>query len=390
LTNFNRLVIGCAALSPVPVSKIADYYQISRNYVYILRDRVSQFIHDPFQSRSEGMNIFCQISATDNQIITASNAFYEKMVVFLILDGSASEEGIQRILENNFGKHISIGRISQILNQTADHAAEFDASIDLSGIPKAFPDAVIQPALFHWLMELGKEVSSQKRKAYFLLSDYYQCEDALNGQRIHEKTFQKLLKLEEKLGPALDRCDTLQILYGWLKEMTCYNGYGYPEVVSLCSRILDRMEGLAGETSSRLAHAISKTRKNLPNVLVYLERAEKTLRDYAVKHGYPPEAFVLLYKMSGYQSGPLEYQRAYRRLCRLLRRSYADCYLKVQEILDGIKRTSSLVENLNGRLRPYMNLKRMVPEKFLTLLKVYFNTKNTEDPGKQSGKGKAP
>jgi len=405
------------------------------------------------------MNIFCGMSATDNQAVIASDAFYEKMVVSLAVDGSASEEGIQRILENNFRKHISIGRISRILGQAADRAAEFDASIDLSGIrqgandeifqcgapvltgidpvstyvyllkqghdrsaatwqavmedckarnldlevsisdfgagllsgiPKAFPDAVIQPDLFHWLMELGKEVSSQERKAYSLLSEYFQYEDALDGQRVHEKTFQKLLGLEEKLGPALDRCDTLQILYGWLKEMTCYNGYGYPDVVSLCGWVLDRMEETAGEPGSRLSHAISKARKNLLGVLVYLQRAEKALMDYAARHGYPTEAFVLLYKISGYQPGSLEYQGADRRLRRLLKGTYADCYLKVQGILDGVKRASSLVENLNGRLRPYMNLKRMVPEKFLTLLKVYFNTKKYRRSRKAERKRKSP
>ncbi len=62
----------------------------------------------------------------------------------------------------------------------------------------------------------------------------------------------------------------------------------------------------------------------------------------------------------------------------------------MQGIPDGIKRTSSLVENLNGRLRPYMNLKRMVPEKFLTLLKVYFNTKKYRRSRKAERKGKSP
>lgn len=91
----------------------------------------------------------------------------------------------------------------------------------LSGIPKAFPNVCIQSDLFHWLRELGKEISSQERKAYALLSDYYQYENALNSQRVHEKNFQKLLSLEEKLLPELERGDTLQILCQWLKEMTC-------------------------------------------------------------------------------------------------------------------------------------------------------------------------
>lgn len=452
-------MIGCAALSPFPVSQIAEHYQISRNYVYILRNRISRYCCEPSQGLPVETDIFSQMSAPDNRIIVASNAFYEKMVISLALDGFASEEGIQRVLENNFGKHISIGRISQILDQAADRAAQFDASIGLSGIrqgandeifqcgvpvltgidavstyiyllkqetdrsaaawqaamedckaqgldlevsisdfgagllsgiPKAFPDATVQPDLFHWLMELGKEISSYERKAYALLSDYYKCMDALDGQRVHEKTFRKLLGLEEKLVPAMERCDTLQILYGWLKEMTRYNGYGGQDVVSLCSWILDCMQEAAGEPGSRLSRAVAKTRKNLPSVLVYLKRAENVLRDYAVKHGYPPEAFVLLYKLPCYSPGSPEYRGADRRLRRQLKGAYGACYQEVYRILDGVKRASSLVENLNGRLRPYMNLKRMVPEKFLTLLKVYFNTKKYRRSRRAERKGKSP
>lgn len=411
------------------------------------------------QTFPQEMDIFCETFAPDTQVLVTNNHFFKKLVVSLALDGFASEEGIQRILKNNFGKHFSIGKISQILNRAADHAAEFDASIDLSGIrqgandeifqcgipvltgidpvstyiyllqqekdrsastwqaametckarnlnlevsisdcgagllsgiPKAFPDAMIQPDLFHWLMELGKEISSQERKAYSLLSDYYQYEDALNGQRLHEKTFQKLLAVEEKLLPALDRCDTLLILYEWLREMTRCNGYDRGDVASLCGWILERMEETAGESSGRLSQALSKTRKNLPGILVYLERIEKALRDYALEHGYPGEAFVLLYKLPGYGFGTEKYRAADRRLRHMLKNAYADSYRKVQEILDGVKRASSLVENLNGRLRPYMNLKRMVPEKFLTLLKVYFNTKRYRRSRKADRVGKSP
>lgn len=411
------------------------------------------------QTFPRSMDIFCEAFAPDTQVIVTDNHFFEKLVVSLALDGFASEEGIQRILKNNFGKHLSIGKISQILNRAADHAAEFDASIDLSGIrqgandeifqcglpvltgidpvstyiyllqqqkdrsaqtwqaametckarnlnlevsisdcgtgllsgiPKAFPDAIIQPDLFHWLMELGKEISSQERKTYSLLSDYYRYEDALNGQRLHEKTFQKLLAVEEKLLPAMECCDTLRILYGWLKEMTRWNGYDCRDVMSLCGWILECMEETAAGTSGRLSQVLSKARKNLPDVLVYLERMEKALRDYALEHGYPGEAFVLLYKLPGYGFGTSGYQAADRRLRHMLKEAYADSYLKVQEILDGVKRASSLVENLNGRLRPYMNLKRMVPEKFLTLLKVYFNTKRYRRSRKAERVGKSP
>ena len=411
------------------------------------------------QNPQQGIHTFCETFAHDTQVIVVDSHFYEKMVLSLALDGFASEEGIQRILKNNFGKYISIGKISQILNQAASRAAEFDASIDLSGIrqgandeifqcgmpvltgidtdstyiyllqqeedrsawswqaametcktrkldldvsisdfgtgllsgiPKAFPEACIQPDLFHWMMELGKEVSSQERKTYAMLSDYYKYESALDGQRVHEKTFQKLLSLEEHLPLALERNDILQTLYQWLREMTCYQGYSYQDTVSLCDWLLDCMEKAVGGTSSRLSKVLAKTRRNLPDVLVYLKRAEEALQDYALGHGYPPEAFLLLYRMSGYPPASLKYHAADKRVRRMLKKAYGSCYLEVQRILDGVKRASSLVENLNGRLRPYMNLKRMVPKKFLTLLKVYFNTKKYRRSRKAERVGKSP
>lgn len=411
------------------------------------------------QSPLEAINAFCQKFVPDTQFIAANEPFYEKMVISLALDSSASEEGIQRFLEENFHKHFSIGKISQILNRAAGRAAEFDASIDLSsirqgandeifqcgtpvltgidpvstyiyllqqeedrsaqtwqtametcrernlnldvsisdfgsgllsGIPKAFPDATMQPDIFHWLMELGKEISAQERKAYAMLSDYYKWEEALNGRRIHEKTFEKLLSLEEKLPSVLERCDELQILYQWLREMIDYHGYHYEDAVSMCRWILKRMEEAAGEGCHRLKKVLAKASRNLPSVLGCLKRGEDALKAYAAEHGYSSEAFILMYRLQGYQPGSMEYQAADRRIRHLLKGAYGSCYLEIQGILEVVKRASSLVENLNGRLRKYMNLKRMVPKKFLTLLKVYFNTKRYRRSRKAERVGKSP
>lgn len=410
------------------------------------------------QDPSAAVRDLCERVIPAQQILIADEHFYEKMIISLALDGTASEEGIQRILENNFQKHVSIGKISNILNQAARRAAEFDESVDLSGIrqgandeifqcgnpvltgvdadtgyvyllqpaadrtadtwenamkicksrnleldvsisdfgtgllggiPKAFPDACIQPDLFHFLMEIGKEIASQERRVYAMLADYYKCEEALSGKRVHEKTFQKLLSLEEKLSPAIERCDKLLTLYHWLREMTHYQGYCYQDVLSLCYWILDQMEDTAGITD-KLRKVLAKTRRNLPDVLIYLERAEKALREYAMRKGYPEEIFVLMYRMQGYHPGSQEYRSADRRLRHILKKKYADAYLEIEGILKGVKRASSLVENLNGRLRRYMNLKRMIPEKFLTLLKVYFNTKNYRRSRKAEHVGKSP
>ena len=47
----------------------------------------------------------------------------------------------------------------------------------------------------------------------------------------------------------------------------------------------------------------------------------------------------------------------------------------LEKMLLSTHRASSMIENLNGRLRCFMDLKREIPEQFLILVKVFFNTK---------------
>ena len=96
------------------------------------------------QDPSAAVRDLCEKVFPAQQMFIADEHFYEKMIISLALDGTASEEGIQRILENNFQKHVSIGKISNILNQAARRAAEFDESVDLSGIRQGANDEIFQ------------------------------------------------------------------------------------------------------------------------------------------------------------------------------------------------------------------------------------------------------
>ncbi len=59
-------------------------------------------------------------------------------------------------------------------------------------------------------------------------------------------------------------------------------------------------------------------------------------------------------------------------------------------MIKTVKRASSLVENLNSRIRQFMNKKRKVPKGFFILLKVYFNTKKFRRSEIDERIGKSP
>lgn len=429
-------------------------FPVSRQYVYALRKQLPSIDESP----TEFLEQLSQNFFGTQSVVIADDHFFEKIILSLALDGTASIEGIQRFLENIFHKHVSIGSISAVLNRAADRAAAFDCTIDLSGIrqgandeifqcqmpvltgvdpistytyllkaasdrsadtwmhameecrernlnlevsisdfgkgllsgiPKVFAGIEIQGDLFHWLTELGKEVSAQERTAYALLSDYYQKLDSLSGQRVHEKTFQKLDSLENKLMDALEKTDLLQLLYNWLRETVQPQGYPCGEVFRLCCWILEQMEMVPGITG-HLRKTLKKTRKHLPDVLRYLKRIENSFRNYARNRKIPEDAMLLLYRMQSYRKDSLPYRSAERKLRHILKKRYEKIRMEMVSIMAGVKRASSMVENLNGRLRRYMNLKRIIPEKFLTLLKVYFNTKQYRRSRKKEREGKSP
>ena len=448
------MTIACAALATDSASDLAQKYQISRQYVYELKSLVSDLKSNSDSAASMLYQRFFpdqQIIVADDSLFEkmvlslaldgTSSIEGIQRVLENVFHHHISTGSISAILNRaadraeEFDRSVDLSNICQgandeifqcrtpvltgidpestyiyLLEEAPDRSADsWDAAMRtcknrnlnlevsisdfgtglLAGIPKAFPEIQFQGDLFHWLMELGKEISSRERKTYALLSDYEQKLEALSGERVHEKTFQRLLLLEEELGPAIETSDQLHCLYQWLREMTQPQGYSCQEVETLCLWILEQMETV-GRAAKPFRNVLKKTRAHLPHVLYFLKRTEEILRDCSRKRGYPEETYLFLYRLQQYPSDSVEYKAIYRRLSHILKSHLAEAYLEVQSILSHVKRASSMVENLNGRLRRYMNLKRMVPKKFLTLLKVYFNTRRYRRSRKTERVGKSP
>lgn len=66
----------------------------------------------------------------------------------------------------------------------------------------------------------------------------------------------------------------------------------------------------------------------------------------------------------------LEYE-----LVKELMYDYDKAKIAFNNALQKTKKASSFVENLNGRIKKYINIKHLVPTKFFVLIKVYLNTK---------------
>jgi hypothetical protein len=88
------------------------------------------------------------------------------------------------------------------------------------------------------------------------------------------------------------------------------------------------------------------------------------------------------------QSPPTRDPKRWSRVATLretLRGRYHGVYADVRKLSDGVVRASSLVENLNSRLRTYFFLRRQLGKDYLTLLQFFLNHRRylrSEDPSR--------
>ena len=248
-----------------------------------------------------------------------------------------------------------------------------------SGVPSAFPEITMQLDVFHALREIGIHVVRRERAGMALLSELFTLETRVNKPKTHKKTIERYKTLSRTIDDTLLRTDTLCILYEWLKELTGFSGYGYEKSLSLCTWILDEMALLFPE-DQKFQKAVSSFRSRLPNLLKFLCRLQENLRKAAVSNHFDAHDLMLLYHQRMYSVHSTEYAAIEKRLLHKMGKRIPEARELLPRIIHMTYRASSIVENVNGRIRCYMNMKREIPEDFLILLKLYFNTRKAVRP----------
>ena len=257
------------------------------------------------------------------------------------------------------------------------------------GVTEAYPDIQIQLDVWHALELIGKRVTIYGRKAYSLISEEEEIRQRIGKKGGHKDKEKKLEKIESEMKKAIEKYDTMQILVEWLRELLGFTGYCKEDVKMLIEYVLSEMEIYAKEDPKLKKH-IDGFRSNIEIIITFIVMLKKEMEKYSKEQGIAIEAYEMMYGQLAYDKKSEKYNKLEHKLRRLLMKDYDGARKEFEEILSNVKRASSLVENLNSRIRTYMNVKRMVPTGFFTLMKVYFNTTKYARSRCEERKGKSP
>ena len=129
---------------------------------------------------------------------------------------------------------------------------------------------------------------------------------------------------------------------------------------------------------------------NLGDILRFVENAERPLNQLALDEVIPVEILYKMWKQLGFSHASADYNHLEAEIGRSLGCRYDAINQKFKAILNKTVRASSIVECINSLIRPYLFLKKVVPDKFLDLLQFYFNTRKYRRSRKSERVGKSP
>lgn len=271
----------------------------------------------------------------------------------------------------------------------------------IKGVGDAFDGACFtQLDVFHSLRDLGDPISKLETRAYSLIEEMVRLEGVLNGPKPHQKTREKYALLSQEIDSILTLSDTLKTLKEMVRELLDFTGYSRRETESLLRWIVDEMKAavmickpLKCISVHKLLHAISTFEGRISKSLSFIDYLMISFDNTAEQFGVNPEAVRLVYRIRNVIPFSQEYMFMHRRIQRLLHNStvsFDSLVQAVNSIVNASKKASSMIENVNSRLRTALNDSRGMSVYYLALLIMYLNTKDLRRSEIGERKGKSP
>lgn len=265
-----------------------------------------------------------------------------------------------------------------------------------AGQGQALPQVPCRGDVFHCLYEVTPLVRYLENRA----RDAMDAVEKLTRQqkRHHRSKGRKNLSLVRRLhlartaeAKAITLADDVATLARWLREdILAVAGPDHETRL----RLLDFVVAELSSREQQCEHRIRPVRSMLANqgksLLAFAEQLDEDVRTLA-EQGQVSERTVreMLQTQPMAETDPRRWQRE-----ALLRQQLGGRYYAVSEAVKelsaGVVRASSLVENVNSRLRSYFFLRRQLGPDYLELLRFYLNHRRFERSEQEYRVGKSP
>jgi hypothetical protein len=430
------------------ITALAQEYHVSRKFVYQQVECAGQALADAFAEHdsTDDKNVLFQLPVTKNWI--------KQLILALILNCHASFRGCQEVLRDLLSMSVSLGSIHNLVQDAADMAERINGQYHLANVGISALDELFQSGspvlvgadvdssfcfllsleshrdaetwgvrllelaqrgfnpqahiadfgtglragcreaiaqipcrgdIFHALNEFTPLVTYLENRAYDAIRQRSELE------RKRKTTPPQLAEALAKETQAIRLAEDMALLYDWLRrDVLAVAG---PDYASRCQLY----DFLVAELQSReplCEHRIKPVRRLLANhraeLLAFAQQLEVDLQGLAEKFEMPVASVRACFNVQLLpQTHPQRWVGETDLFAELGTRYYP-LRAAVVALADRVVRSSSVIENLNSRLRNYFFLRRQVGTKYLALLQFFLNHHRFPRSERSERVGKSP
>jgi hypothetical protein len=248
-----------------------------------------------------------------------------------------------------------------------------------AGQELALPDTPRRGDVFHVLHEVTPLVASLESRAYQALETCVQLEQKqAQYQWQHGRCDASLSQKLRYAGPAAEGAvalaDDVATLVGWLRrDIVALAGPDHPTRCALYDFVVAELRARAAQGPDRLRKACTYLANQRDAVLAFAQQLDSDLAALAVE--FQVAVPVVRAVLHTQESSPHDERRwaAEAALRQQLRGRFYAVSQAVAAVARNTVRASSVVENLNSRLRNYFFLRRHLGADYLHLLQFFLN-----------------
>jgi hypothetical protein len=293
-------------------------------------------------------------------------------------------------------------RLLDLVNQGFNpQATVADAGSSLrAGQAQALPNVPCQGDIFHIVRDLETVVSFLNNRAYDALETSEQCErrrDRLRRptKRRRNKSVHSAAQRLHVARAASDElvilADDVALLVDWFRhDILTVAGPSYADRCQLYDFVVAELKARASKCPHRLEPICRALENQRDDLLAFARRLDENLEQLGQELQVPAElARRLLKTLARDERDPRRWSEE-AAVRNQLRGRFHAVQLAVAALAEETVRASSLVENLNSRLRSYFFLRRHLGSDYLALLQFFLNHRRLERSDRPERVGKTP
>ncbi len=239
----------------------------------------------------------------------------------------------------------------------------------------ASPGLPCRGDVFHAIREVGQVATYLENRAYGTIAACEQQERLMRQAKRQgqgDKHSKRLAQARQEESRAVRLAADVSLLMSWLRDdVLSVSGPAVATRRDLFDVLVAELERLAPLCPHRLTPVIRALRNQRDDLLAFAEELDLSLAALAAEHHVPVEVVREVLALLTPRTTP--HWQAEATLRRQLGERYHALRTAVATLADHTIRASSVVENINSRLRNYFFLRRHLSGEYLDLVRFYLN-----------------